>query len=109
MPEQALYCTGIADNRRGLRCQGPESAARSETLSGGCGVVDREHSGTVACVRTLRAITTEAELRELVGAPTSIVRAKLADQLNDLTRQFVERSPFVCVATASPDGGMDVS
>ena len=35
--------------------------------------------------------------------------AKIADHLNALTRQFIERSPFVCVATASPDGGLDVS
>ena len=54
-------------------------------------------------------ITTEAELREIVGRPTPLVAAKIADRLNPLTRQFVERSPFVCVATASPDGGLDVS
>jgi PPOX class probable FMN-dependent enzyme len=35
--------------------------------------------------------------------------AKLSDRLNDLTRQFIEHSPFVCVATARPDGGLDVS
>ncbi len=56
-----------------------------------------------------RTITREAELRKIVGEPTAIVQAKLADRLNPLTRQFVERSPFVCVATASPDGGIDVS
>jgi hypothetical protein len=37
------------------------------------------------------------------------VVTKLADHLNELTRQFIERSPFVCVATARPDGGLDVS
>jgi PPOX class probable FMN-dependent enzyme len=57
----------------------------------------------------LRTITDEAELRELIGNPSETVVAKLADRLNDLTRQFIERSPFVCVATASPDGGLDVS
>jgi hypothetical protein len=60
-------------------------------------------------VRTIRSITTEQELRALVAEPTEIVRAKLADRLNDLTRQFIERSPFVCVATGCPGGGMDVS
>ena len=35
--------------------------------------------------------------------------AKIADRINSLTRQFIERSPFVCVATASLDGGLDVS
>jgi uncharacterized protein len=57
----------------------------------------------------IRAITTEQELRELIPAPTELVRAKLADRLNHRTRQFIERSPFVCVATARPGGGMDVS
>jgi PPOX class probable FMN-dependent enzyme len=38
-----------------------------------------------------------------------VVVSKLADRLNDLTRQFVERSPFVCIATGRPDGGLDVS
>lgn len=57
----------------------------------------------------MRAITTEAELRALIGEPTDIVRAKLADRLNELTRQFVARSPFVCIATTHRDGGVDVS
>jgi PPOX class probable FMN-dependent enzyme len=56
-----------------------------------------------------RVIETEGELRDLVGAPTELVASKIADRLNDLTRPFVERSPFVCVATARPDGGLDVS
>src|SRR5881392_1014561 len=56
-----------------------------------------------------RAITDEAQLREVVGAPAEVVVSKIADHLNDLTRQFIERSPFVCVATARPDGGLDVS
>jgi PPOX class probable FMN-dependent enzyme len=55
------------------------------------------------------AIKDEARLREIVGAPAELVVSKIADRLNPLTRQFVERSPFVCVATARPDGGLDVS
>jgi hypothetical protein len=51
----------------------------------------------------------EAELREVLGEPTDLVKAKIADRLNSLTRQFVERSPFVVVATGRPDGGLDVS
>jgi PPOX class probable FMN-dependent enzyme len=51
----------------------------------------------------------EAQLRDVIGEPTALVAAKIADRLNDLTRQFVERSPFVCVATSHPDGGLDVS
>jgi uncharacterized protein len=51
----------------------------------------------------------QAELRELLGEPAELVRNKIADRLNPLTRQFVERSPFVVVATGRPDGGLDVS
>jgi hypothetical protein len=56
-----------------------------------------------------RAIGSERELRDVIGSPTDLVAGKIADRLNDLTRQFIERSPFVCVATAHPDGGIDVS
>jgi PPOX class probable FMN-dependent enzyme len=49
------------------------------------------------------------QLRELLGEPTELVRKKIADRLNPLTRQFIERSPFVVVATGRPDGGLDVS
>jgi PPOX class probable FMN-dependent enzyme len=56
-----------------------------------------------------RTIGDEAELRAVIGRPADLVVAKIADRLNALTRQFVERSPFVCVATARPDGGLDVS
>jgi uncharacterized protein len=57
----------------------------------------------------VRTIGDETELREILGSPTELVLSKIADRLNDLTRQFIERSPFVCVATATPDGGLDVS
>jgi PPOX class probable FMN-dependent enzyme len=50
-----------------------------------------------------------AQLRELLGEPTDLVKQKIADRLNPLTQQFVERSPFVVVATGRPDGGLDVS
>lgn len=58
---------------------------------------------------TPRVITDESHLRAIIGAPTEIVLAKLNDRLNHLTRQFVERSPFVCIATVRPGGGLDVS
>jgi PPOX class probable FMN-dependent enzyme len=51
----------------------------------------------------------ETQLRAVLGEPTELVRKKIADRLNPLTRQFVERSPFVVVATGRPDGGLDVS
>jgi uncharacterized protein len=51
----------------------------------------------------------EDRLREILGEPAELTRKKIADRLNPLTRQFVERSPFVVVATGTPDGGLDVS
>jgi len=60
-------------------------------------------------MQSLRAISDEAELREIIGSPNAVVVSKIADRLNDLTRQFIERSPFVCVATKLSGGGVDVS
>jgi uncharacterized protein len=51
----------------------------------------------------------ETQLREILGEPAELVRNKIADRLNPLTRRFVELSPFVVVATAHPDRGLDVS
>jgi len=52
----------------------------------------------------------EAQLREVLGGePAKLIREKIADRLNPLTRQFIERSPFVVVASGRPDGGLDVS
>jgi len=51
-----------------------------------------------------------ARLREVLGGePARLIREKIADRLNPLTRQFIERSPFVVVASGRPDGGLDVS
>jgi len=33
----------------------------------------------------------EAQLREVLGEPTELVKQKIADRLNSLTRQFVEQ------------------
>jgi PPOX class probable FMN-dependent enzyme len=51
----------------------------------------------------------EDALRSVLGEPTELVRAKIGDRLNDVTRRFVERSPFLCLATSAADGTCDVS
>jgi PPOX class probable FMN-dependent enzyme len=52
----------------------------------------------------------EAKLRAALGGePAPLIREKITNRLNSLTRQFIERSPFVVVASARPDGGLDVS
>ncbi len=65
--------------------------------------------GVVAIEIPPHTISDDAELREIVGYPAELIQAKIADRINSLTRQFIEHSPFVCVATARPDGGLDVS
>ncbi len=45
----------------------------------------------------------------MIGEPTKAVCMKVTDSLNELTRAFVERSPFVCIATSGPAGECDVS
>jgi uncharacterized protein len=57
----------------------------------------------------IHVIADEAELREVIGSPAETVLLKLSDRVNGLTQQFIERSPFVCVATVDPEGGLDVS
>ena len=58
----------------------------------------------------MATIATEERLRALIGGDARpIVISKIADHLNPLTRQFIERSPFCCLATSAPDGSCDVS
>jgi PPOX class probable FMN-dependent enzyme len=57
----------------------------------------------------MATISTETDLRGIIGSPSDLVAAKVVDRLTPLTRQFVELSPFVCVATTRPGGGLDIS
>ena len=54
-------------------------------------------------------ITTEAELRELIGEPLPRVATKDRPALDDVDRQWLARSPFCLVATSGADGSCDVS
>ena len=54
-------------------------------------------------------ITTEAELRAIIGDPKEVVVSKLTNRLNALTRAYIERSPFICLATSNARGDCDVS
>ena len=58
---------------------------------------------------TSQVITTEAQLRALIGEPAALTCAKISDRLNPMTRLFVERSPFVCVSTSDAAGHCDLS
>lgn len=55
-------------------------------------------------------ITTEAQLRELMGEPVSpLVVAKTLPQLDKHCRSFIASSPFVLISSADPAGRMDIS
>jgi uncharacterized protein len=55
-------------------------------------------------------VTTEAQLRALIGGePAALTCAKISKRLNPMTRLFVERSPFVCIATSDAAGHCDLS
>jgi PPOX class probable FMN-dependent enzyme len=58
---------------------------------------------------TNETIDTAAALRTLLGEPAELICAKVADRLNPLTRTFIERSPFLCLATSNQQGRCDVS
>jgi len=60
-------------------------------------------------VNDATVITDENELRKLLGEPAEVVRSKVTDHVDELTREFIDRSPFVLLATSGADGTCDVS
>ncbi|WP_223291061.1 pyridoxamine 5'-phosphate oxidase family protein [Streptomyces avicenniae] len=57
----------------------------------------------------VRDVTSEAELRELVGEPAPYTRDKTRTTLHALDRAWLARSPFCLIATSAADGTCDVS
>lgn len=63
---------------------------------------------------TLRArfrdvVESEAELRSVLGSPTPLVVRKELDSLDVHAQQFIQRSPFLIIATSGADGRLDAS
>jgi PPOX class probable FMN-dependent enzyme len=54
-------------------------------------------------------VTSEAELRALLGEPGEGAVRKQIDVLDDHARDFIARSPFFVLATGGPDGTSDAS
>jgi PPOX class probable FMN-dependent enzyme len=54
-------------------------------------------------------ITTEKELRDIMGYPTEIVTRKTIDHIDEHCRTFIENSPFITIATADRNKNFDVS
>jgi PPOX class probable FMN-dependent enzyme len=59
--------------------------------------------------RTSQVIHTESQLRALIGEPAPLTCARISKRLNAKTRLFVERSPFICIATSDTAGNCDLS
>lgn len=57
----------------------------------------------------LTEITSEAELRELLGTPMPRAAAKDRRALHALDRDWIAASPFLLLATSAADGTVDVS
>jgi PPOX class probable FMN-dependent enzyme len=55
------------------------------------------------------AVTTDAELEAAIGAPDERVKLKLRAEIDETARAFIERSPFIVVATCDADGRLDAS
>ncbi len=58
---------------------------------------------------TSHTIRCEAQLRALIGEPAPLTCAKISNRLNAMTRLYIERSPFVCLATSDAQGECDLS
>ncbi|MDA3625630.1 pyridoxamine 5'-phosphate oxidase family protein [Saccharopolyspora sp. WRP15-2] len=54
-------------------------------------------------------VTSEAELRDVIGEPLQRVRDKARPALHEIDRQWLAASPFCLIATAGADGSCDVS
>ena len=59
--------------------------------------------------RFAEIVTSEAELRALIGHPSEVVVKSRLGALDDHCRAYVAKSPFVIVASADGAGEMDVS
>jgi len=56
-----------------------------------------------------KTITTEKELREIMGHPSEIVTRKTINYIDEHCKIFIEKSPFITIATADLKGNFDVS
>ncbi len=55
------------------------------------------------------SVTTLSALREIYREPSEVARLKEFEKLDDFCRQFIQRSPFVCIATTAANGTADCS
>ncbi len=56
-----------------------------------------------------KVINTEEELRNILGWPSEIVTKKNINYIDAHCRSFIEKSPFISIATSDLEGNQDVS
>lgn len=56
-----------------------------------------------------QVITSEEELREIMGYPNEIVTRKTINHIDQHCKSFIEKSPFITIATSDLQGNFDVS
>lgn len=56
-----------------------------------------------------KTITTNQELRDIMGYPTEIVTRKTINYIDEHCKSFIEKSPFITIATSDLHGNLDVS
>jgi PPOX class probable FMN-dependent enzyme len=66
----------------------------------GCGVTDNDNK---------TVFTREDELRDVLGPPMDLAVRKAIPKLDKYCREFIQRSPFLCLGTANASGKADVS
>lgn len=54
-------------------------------------------------------ISSLEEIRGIIGEPVPPVVAKVMDHIDAVSRAIIEKSPFVVIASATPDGYPDIS
>ncbi len=54
-------------------------------------------------------VTSEADLRSVVGSPGHRAAAKVVPIVDELARAFIAQSPFILISTANAAGEMDIS
>lgn len=66
-------------------------------------------NGAELSTRFQDVVTSEAELREVVGAPAGRAAEKVVPIIDEVAARFIAASPFVLIASANADGEMEVS
>tara|TARA_R110002012_G_scaffold81454_3_gene206239 strand:+ start:19880 stop:20509 length:630 start_codon:yes stop_codon:yes gene_type:complete len=56
-----------------------------------------------------KVITSEQELRDIMGYPSEIVTRKTINYIDEHCQVFIEKSPFITIATSDLKGNLDVS